>query len=103
VKTLEEIGLPELSPEQKETICILAEKAARDHITSKVPLRRISALDITVEVEGEKPLTVSVDIEISLSPLMKNYNAEQLADEATRKAQEAAEAYLRKTACKSKK
>ena len=103
MKTLEEIGLPTLSPEQKETICILAEKAARDYITSKVPSRRISALDITVEVEGEKPLTVSVDIEISLSPLMKNYNAEQLANEATKKAQEAAEAYLRKTACKSKK
>jgi len=100
---LEEIGLPTLSPEQKENICILAEKAARDYITSKVPSRRISALDITVEVEGEKPLTVSVDIEISLSPLMKNYNAEQLANEATKKAQEAAEAYLRKTACKSKK
>jgi len=103
VKVLEEIGLPELSTEQKEKLCILVEKAARDYIESKVSFKRITTLDIIVEIEGQGPVTVSVEIEFSLSPLMKNYNTEQLVNEATRKAMEAANKYLREIACKSKK
>jgi GGDEF domain-containing protein len=103
VRTLEEIGLPELSPEQKENLCVRAEKAAREYIAAKVPLRKISTLNVIIEIEGEKPVTVTIDIEISLPPQTKNHDPEQLAKEATKKAQEAAEAYLREIACKSSK
>lgn len=102
VKLLEEIGIPELTEEQMQTLSEIAEKAARDHILSKVPQRKISVLDIVVETVGSKPVTVAVDIELVLSPLMKTYNAEKLANEATEKAFEAIEQCLRELTCKSK-
>jgi hypothetical protein len=102
VKTLlEEIGIPELTSEQMETLCTIAEKAARDHVLSKVPSRKVSVLNITVDTEGSKPVTVNVEVEIVLSPLMKNYNVKKLANEATTQAFKAVEAYLRELTCKS--
>ncbi len=95
--------LPSLSSENIEEICEIAEKAARKYIMSKVPLRKISDMDITVEVNGEKPLNVSVNVDLELSPLMRNYNVQELVDEAVRKAFEAVEAYLRELKCKLKK
>jgi len=99
---LEEVGLSELTQDQVEEVCEAAEKAARDYILSKVPLRRISSFDITVEAEGVKPLTVTVDVEIELSPLMRNCDAQKLVDEATKEAFKSVEEYLRKVKCKSK-
>jgi len=95
--------LPSLSSENIEEICEIAEKAARKYIISKVPLRKISDMDITVEVNGEKPLNVSVNVDLELSPLMRNYNVQKLVNEAVRKAFEAVEAYLRELKCKLKK
>jgi hypothetical protein len=103
VKLLKEIGISELSLEEVETLCAVAEKAARKYVLSKVPSRRVSALNITVDTEGLRPVTVNVEVEITLSPLMKGYNVKQLADEATKRAFEAVEAYLRELACKSMK
>jgi hypothetical protein len=100
VKLVEEIGLPELRPEQQEQLCLLAEKAAREHILSKVPLRKITTLNITVEIEGKKPIIVSVETETQLSNQMKNYDAELLAKQATQKAIQAIDKYLRQTSCK---
>jgi hypothetical protein len=100
---LEEIGLPTLSPEQKENLCNLAENAARKYITSKIPLQKLATLNITVEVEGEKPITVNIDVELSLNPNTEYPNLEQLANEATHRAQEAARTYLKEITCKSKK
>jgi len=97
---LEEIGIPELTPEQVEELCEVAEGAAREYILSKIPLHRIPVLNITVETEGTKPVTVNVDVEITLSPLMKNYDAKKLADEATKRAFASVERYLRELACK---
>lgn len=99
---LEDIGIPELTAEQVEKLCEIGEKAARDYIASKISARRISALDITIDVEGAKPVTVNVEIEIVLSPLMKNYDVNRLVDEAKQRAFNAIEDYLRDIACKSK-
>lgn len=98
---LEEIGISELTSEQVETLCAIAEKAARDHVLSEVPSRKVSALNITVDTEGLKPVTVNVEVEITLSPLMKSYDVKKLAKEATKQAFNAVEAYLRELACKS--
>jgi len=100
VTLLEEIGIPDLTDEQVEELCGTAEKAARGYILSKIPSDRISVLNITVDTEGSKPITVNVDVEVTLSPLM-NYDVEKLASEATKKAFESIETYLRKLACKS--
>ncbi|MDH5448283.1 MAG: DUF3194 domain-containing protein [Candidatus Bathyarchaeota archaeon] len=102
MKLLERIGIPELTEDQMQTLSEIAEKAARDYVLSKVPQRKISALGITVETVGSKPVTVSVDVDLVLSPLMKPYNVEKLANEATEKAFEAIEQCLRELSCKSK-
>lgn len=101
MKILEEGGIPELTDEQIERLCEVAEEAARKHILSKVPLKRISDFDITVETEGLKPLSVTVEINLELSPLMRNYDAEALAEEAVKKAFEAIDKYLKGLQCKS--
>jgi hypothetical protein len=98
---LEEIGLPQLTPEQRENLCTLTERAARDYIKSKIPLKKIQTLDIDVEVEGQKPITVTIDIQLELTPNTKNHNMEQIAQEATKKAQQTADRHLRQIACKS--
>lgn len=98
----EKSGIPELTAEQVEKLCEVAEEAARRHILSKVPMRRISDFDITVEVEGLKPLNVTVDVNLELSPLMRNYDAEKLVEEAVQKAFNAVDNYLRELSCKSK-
>lgn len=98
---MEEIGIPELTPGQREELCAVAEKAARNHVLSKVPSNRISVLNVTVDAEGTKPVTVNVEVELTLSPLMKDYNVKKLANEATEKAFASVEAFLRELACKS--
>ncbi|MFQ5999188.1 MAG: DUF3194 domain-containing protein [Candidatus Bathyarchaeia archaeon] len=100
---MEDIGIPELTSEQVEELCEIAEEAAREYILSKVPSRRVSTLNIIVDTEGTKPITVSVDVEVTLSPLMKNYNVEELTREAMKKAFASVERYLRELTCKSNK
>lgn len=100
---LEETGISELTVEQLEEICEIGEKAARSYIQSRVPSREISTLDIAIDTEGSKPVTVTVEIEMTLSPLMKNYDVETLTKEATAKAFEAISHYLREQTCKSTK
>jgi len=90
-----------LTFEQVETLCAIAEKAARNYVLSKVPSRKVSVLNIAVDTEGLKPVTVNVEVEIILSPLMKNYEVKKLAEEATKQAFKAVEAYLRELTCKS--
>ena len=84
-----------------ETLCTTAEKAARDYVLSKVPSRKVSVLNITVDTEGLRPVTVNVEVEITLSPLMKNFDVKKLAKEAMKQAFKAVEAYLRGLTCKS--
>lgn len=84
------------------TLTEIAEKVARNYISSKVSQRKILVLDIVVETVGIKPVTVSVDIDLMLSPLMKTCNAEKLVNEATERAFEAIEQYLRELSCKFK-
>ena len=100
---MEEIGIPELTSEQLEKMCELGEKTARDHVLSNVSSREISELSITVSVEGTKPVTVYVDIEIGLLPIRGDYYSEKLAKEANQKAFESIKEYLSELACKSTK
>jgi len=99
---LKETGSSKLSLEQKENICILAEKEARDFINSKIPLNEIQELNIDVEVDGSMPVTVTVDVELVPASSTKDYNIEQLVKEATARALNATGVQFGEIACKSR-
>jgi len=98
-----EIGIPELKSEQIEELCSIVEKTARQYVISKVSQKRIEALNISVETEGTKPVRLAVDVDVSLSPIMKKFNVQKLVDEAIKEAFTSAENYLRELKCHSKK
>ena len=97
-----EIGIPELTLEQVAELCERAEQAARAYVISNVSTGRIATLDVSVDAEGTKPVTVDVDVTVVLSPLMKDFDVEALAEEATKCAFAIIEEYLRELSCKSK-
>lgn len=103
MKLVEELGIPELTSEQIEELCGIVEESARKYIISKVSSKRIDTLDISVEVEGTKPVTLTVDVDVALSPLMKDFDVEKLTEEAVKEAFTSAEKYLRELTCHSKK
>jgi hypothetical protein len=91
-----EVGFPDLTTEQTETLCSTAEEAARKHILSKVSFKMVEKLDTSVEVEGIKPVKITVEIDLVLSPKMRGLNAKALVNEAVEEAHRASENYLRK-------
>jgi hypothetical protein len=103
VKFVVELGFPELTTDQIEQLCQIAENAARKFILSKVSSKQIDRLDVVVEAEGQKPVEVTVEVELELSAETKDVDAKALATEASSKAHSAAENYLRKLTCPSKK
>ncbi|MEM2386272.1 MAG: DUF3194 domain-containing protein [Candidatus Bathyarchaeia archaeon] len=98
---MEEFGLPELTPEEVEELCSATEEAARKYILSKVPPKRVETLNISVDVEAEngKPLTLTVEVELTLSPLMRDFDVQKLANEAVKEAFTEAERCLRELKC----
>lgn len=91
-----ELGFPDLTTEQSETLCSTAEEAARKHILLKVSFKMVEKLDISVEIEGIKPVKITVEIDLVLSPKMRGLDAEALVNEAVEEAHRASENYLRK-------
>ena len=91
-----ELGIPELTNEQIEELCQTAENAARKHVLSKVSQKLVKKLDISVEAEGAKPVSLTVEVNLALSPEAKGFDEKKLAEEAVKKAFEAIETYLRK-------
>jgi hypothetical protein len=59
-------------------------------LLSKISVKRISDLDVTIEAVGDKPLLVSIDVAIELEN--GDQNLEPLVDEATDMAFSAADA-----------
>jgi len=92
-----EIGLPELSDEQIVELAELGERIAREYVLSKLPAKKVYDLDVSVQIEGEKPLTVTVDVGVRLASSAR-VDPEELAREAAKKAMEAIEARLRELA-----
>jgi post-segregation antitoxin (ccd killing protein) len=56
----------------------------------------IDRLDISVEAAGSKPVNVTVEIDLVLSPAAKDIDAQVLVKEAINEAHKASENYLRK-------
>ena len=93
---MEELGIPELTTEQIETLCSTAENAAREHVLSKVSSKMVEKLNISVEANGTKPVNLAVEIDLTLSQQMKDFDAKALVNEAVKEALKAGENYLRK-------
>jgi hypothetical protein len=93
---VEELGIPDLTTEQIEMLCAMAENAVRKHILSKVSSKMVEKLNISVEADGTKPVNVTVEIDLELSPKMKDFDADTLVNEAVKEAHRASENYLRK-------
>jgi len=98
---VQQLGLPKLTSEQIEQLCSIAETAARKHVLSKVPSKKIETLNISAETEGEKPVRLTVDVDIVLSRRTESFNLQKLTDEAVKEAFASAERYLRELVCHS--
>lgn len=88
------LGLPELTAEQIERLCLRAEQTARKTVLSKIPSKQVETLNIVTETKGANPITLTIDVELILSPSTKSVNAKEIADDAVKQAFEAAEKYL---------
>jgi hypothetical protein len=91
-----DFGLPELTEEQIEEVCAVAEDAARKYIFSKVNAKMVENLDISVEAEGSKPVNLTIEVVLVLLPEAKLINEKALAGESVKEAFKAIENYLRK-------
>lgn len=88
------LGLPELTTNQIELLSKTAETAAKKYVLSKISLKLVETLNIIVETTSEKPVTISVEVILVLSPKAKNTNVELIAKEAVKEALKTSENYL---------
>ena len=100
---MEELGLPDLTGEQIERACSIAEEAARKHVLARVPSKKVDVLNVSAEAEGTKPLRLTIDIDVELSSSMREFDVQQLCDDAVKQAFAAAKEYLKELACHSRK
>ena len=91
-----DLGIPELTNEQIETLCQNAENAARKAVLAKVSSKMVDKLDVTVEAEGAKPVSFTVEVNLVLLPDARGFSEKELVDEAVKAAFEAIETHLRK-------
>jgi len=91
-----ELGFPELTTDQIELLCQTAEGAARKYILGKVPQKEIDRLDISVEADGGKPVNVTVEIDLALSPQTKGVDAKAVVEAAVDEAHKETENFLRR-------
>ncbi|MCL2431028.1 DUF3194 domain-containing protein [Candidatus Bathycorpusculum sp.] len=93
---LDELGFPELTAEQIELLCQTTETVARRYILNQVPGKDVCRLDISVEVEGTKPVNVVIEVDLLLSKQAGTVDVETLVKEAVDAGHDAAENFLRK-------
>ena len=98
-----DLGIPDLTSEQIERLCLIAEEAARKHVLSKISKKNIEKLDVCTEVEGTKPVRLEINVDVDLSPTLGDFNVQKLANEAVNAGFKSAEKYLRELACHSQK
>lgn len=100
---MRELGIRELTSKQLEELCSVSEEAAREYVLSMIPSKNIETLDVSAEADGNQPVTINVDVAITLSPSMKDFDVQRLVDKAVEEAFASAEKYLRENACHTAK
>jgi hypothetical protein len=98
-----DLGIPDLTSEQIEKLCMIAEEAARKYVLSKVSKKSIEKLDICTEAVGTKPLRLEINVDLDASSAIENSNAQRLVNEAVKEGFRSAEKYLRELSCHSQK
>jgi len=79
--------------EEIESICAAAEEAARKFILSKISLKKLEDLDLSIEAVGDKPLSVTVEVAVETD--LGDAELKTIIDIATDAAFAAAEAKVR--------
>ena len=92
---MDELGFPELTAEQIEFLCQTTEATVRKYILNQVSSKDVNQLDIFVEVEGTKPVNVSVEVELVLTKQAEAIDVEVLVKQAIDTGHAAAENFLR--------
>jgi hypothetical protein len=103
VKLVEDKGILALTSEQTEELCTIAEEAARKYILSKVPRKSIEKLNVSAEAEGTRPMNLEIEVDVGLSPMLEEFDVQQLVNEAVREGFRSAERYLGELECHSRK
>jgi len=98
-----DLGIPDLTSEQVEKLCMIAEEAARKYVLSKVSKKNMEKLDICTEAVGTKPLRLEINVDMDASCTIENSNAQRLVNEAVKEGFRSAEKYLRELSCHSQK
>jgi hypothetical protein len=63
----------------------------------------VETLNISAEVDHEKPLRLAVEVDVRLSTRAEIFNVQKLADEAVKEAFVSAEKYLKELACHTRR
>ena len=79
--------------EEIELICDAAEETARKFILSKISLKKVEDLNLSVEALGDKPLSLTVEVGVESD--IENPELVTIIDNATDAAFAAAEAKVR--------
>jgi hypothetical protein len=79
--------------EEIELICSAAEEAARKLIFSKISLKKLEDLDLSVEALGDKPLSLTVEVAVEAD--LEDPDLGTIIDKATDEAFAAAEAKVK--------
>jgi hypothetical protein len=70
------------SVDQLISLCETAEKIARASIFKRVPKREVRSLDISIEINPSEPITLNVEIGLTLSPVARHVDINALVREA---------------------
>lgn len=97
---VEEQIIQKLSNHQIEEICLISEKTVREHILSKISSKKIKNLIISVETKGSKPMTLTIEVNISLSTSKHDYDVKKLSEESIKEGFKSAEKYMRELRCR---
>ncbi|MEM2134564.1 MAG: DUF3194 domain-containing protein [Candidatus Freyarchaeota archaeon] len=85
--------LKNLTLEELEELCILAEDEIKKYIYSKVPKKEVNQLEIIVELGSEENMNLTIEINLEIESLSEQEN-KMLAEEALRVAMKAIDGRL---------
>lgn len=88
------IGIRGIGDGEMVELCKLAESVIRNYLFTRIPRRQVLDLDVTVEANLNDVLTITIDLDVTLSPFFRG-NLEEIEDEAINEAFNAIEKKLR--------
>jgi len=97
---LEGSNFPRITADVMEEVCEIAERSVRKFLLSKIPSNRLRDIDFSIDVAGDIPLNVEMELRVTLTrthakEVLSKFNLEELIDEALNRAFTAVENYLR--------